>query len=134
MYNTIYIENYEKLSKEELIGKLEEKDKKIEEMKCDFERVKVNMQKDIDNAKKIRFEEFQELKKENQNLKNENKLYEFEIKSIKNQNEAAIKGLKETIVMMATASYNAQESFFQTLKNIDKKLNLIIDWGNEDNG
>ena len=133
MYNTIYIENYEKLSKEELIGKLEEKDKKIEEMKCDFERVKVNMQKDIDNAKKIRFEEFQELKKENQNLKNENKLYEFEIKSIKNQNEAAIKGLKETIVMMATASYNAQESFFQTLKNIDKKLNLIIDWGNEDN-
>ena len=134
MYNTIYIENYEKLSKEELIGKLEEKEKKIEEMKCDFERVKVNMQKDIDNAKKIRFEEFQELKKENQNLKNENKLYEFEIKSIKNQNEAAIKGLKETIVMMATASYNAQESFFQTLKNIDKKLNLIIDWGNEDNG
>lgn len=133
MYNTIYIENYEKLSKEELIVKLEEKEQKIEEMKRDFERVRVNLQKDIDNAKKIRFEEFQELKKENQNFKNKDKLYEFEIKSIKNQNEATIKGLKETIVMMATASYNAQESFFQTLKDIDKKLNLIIDWRNEDN-
>lgn len=118
---------------ERLKAEHEEDKKKIEEMKCDFERVKINMQKDIDNAKKIRFEEFQELKKENQNLKNENKLYEFEIKSIKNQNEAAIKGLKETIVMMATASYNAQESFFQTLKNIDKKLNLIIDWRNKNN-
>lgn len=133
MYNTIYIENYEKLSKEELIVKLEEKDQKIEEMKRDFERVKINMQKDIDNAKNIRFEEFQELKKENQNLKNKDKLYEFERKSIKNQSESQIKGLKETIVMMATASYNAQESFFQTLRNIDKKLNLIIDRGNEDN-
>ena len=30
--------------------------------------------------------------------------------------------------MMATASYNAQESFFQTLRDIDKKLNLIADW------
>ena len=133
MYNTIYIENYEKLSKEELIVKLEEKEQKIEEMKRDFERVRVNLQKDIDNAKKIRFEEFQELKKENQNFKNKDKLYEFAIKSIKNPNESTIKGLKETIVMMATASYNAQESFFQTLKDIDKKLNLIIDWRNEDN-
>lgn len=130
----MYNRNYENLSKEELIRKLEEKDQKIEEMKCEFERVKANMQKDIDNAKKIRFEEFQELKKENQNLKDKDKLYKFEINSIKNQNEAAIKGLKETIVMMATASYNAQESFFQTLRNIDKKLNLIIDRGNENNG
>ena len=130
----MYNRNYENLSKEELIRRLEEKDQKIEEMKCEFERVKANMQKDIDNAKKIRFEEFQELKKENQNLKDKDKLYKFEINSIKNQNEAAIKGLKETIVMMATASYNAQESFFQTLRNIDKKLNLIIDRGNENNG
>lgn len=130
MYNTIYIQNYEKLSKKELIRKLEKKDKQIAEMECHIERVKANMQKDIDNAKNIRFENFQELEKENQNLKNKyndlKQLHEFEIKSIKNQSETQIEGLKETIVMMATASYNAQESFFQTLRDIDKKLNLVI--------
>lgn len=133
----MYNKNYEKLSKKELIRKLEKKDKQIAEMECHIERVKANMQKDIDNAKNIRFENFQELEKENQNLKDKyndlKKLHEFEIKSIKNQSESQIKGLKETIVMMATASYNAQESFFQTLRDIDKKLNLIIDWRNEKN-
>lgn len=128
----MYNKNYEKLSKKELIRKLEKKDKQIAEMECHIERVKANMQKDIDNAKNIRFENFQELEKENQNLKDKyndlKKLHEFEIKSIKNQSESQIKGLKETIVMMATASYNAQESFFQTLRDIDKKLNLIADW------
>lgn len=128
----MYNKNYEKLSKKELIRKLEKKDKQIAEMECHIERVKANMQKDIDNAKNIRFENFQELEKENQNLKNKyndlKQLHEFEIKSIKNQSETQIEGLKETIVMMATASYNAQESFFQTLRDIDKKLNLIADW------
>ena len=109
----MYNKNYENLSKEELIKELKSRDEQI-------------LMLDQEYKKEL-------IKKENM-LKDEKKLHEISIKTMKNQSESQIKGLKETIVMMATASYNAQESFFQTLRDIDKKLNLIIDRGNEDNG
>lgn len=108
----MYNKNYENLSKEELIKELKSRDEQI-------------LMLDQEYKKEL-------IKKENM-LKDEKKLHEFSIKTMKNQSESQIKGLKETIVMMATASYNAQESFFQTLRDIDKKLNLIMDRGNEDN-
>lgn len=78
---------------------------------------------DTTRLNEIKFNEFCELRKENKELKHQ---HEFAIKALRNQYKEQIEGLKETIVTMTVHSYNAQESFFNTIRNIDKKLDLIL--------
>lgn len=100
-------ESYTNLSKEELIEKLKSKDKQITEMSCKFDRMKAEMQKEIENSKFIRFQEFEK-------LKNENDL-----------NDATISELKETIVLMSIRAFGSQESMFNLFRNIDKNLDIL---------
>lgn len=115
-------EDYYSLNRDELIEKLKSKDKQITEMTEKYNCLKADTTKEIEKAQNMRFETFQELKKENGELKN---IYDRELKSQQERYEMQINGLKETIVLMATSSYNAQESFFHTIRNIDKKLDMI---------
>lgn len=115
-------EDYIKLSKEELIEKLKSKDEQITEMTKKYDCLKADAEKEIEKAQNMRLESFMQLRKENEELKN---IYDREINIQKERYEMQIKGLKETIVQMATSSYNAQESFFHTIRNIDKKLDMI---------
>lgn len=105
-------ENYNDLSKGELIEKLKSKDEQIAEM---AER--------IDKTQNMRAEAFMKLKTENEELK---KQHEFAIKTLQEQHKAEEEGLKNTIVRMCTASYLSQDTFMTVFKDIDKKLNLIV--------
>lgn len=100
-------ENYLDLSKEELIEKLKSKDKQITEMTEKYECLKADMQKEIENSKLIRFQEFED-------LKNKNDL-----------NNATISELKETIVLMSVRAFGSQESMFNLFRDIDKKLDML---------
>lgn len=100
-------EDYYSMNREELIERLKRKDKQITEMTEKYECLKADMQKEIENSKLIRFQEFEE-------LKNKNDL-----------NNATIRELKETIVLMSVRTFGSQESMFGLFKNIDKNLNIL---------
>lgn len=99
--------DYYSMNREELIEKLKSKDEQITEMSCKFDCMKADMQKEIENSKMIRFQEFQE-------LKNKNDL-----------NNATINELKETIVLMSVRAFGSQESMFNLFRDIDKKLDIL---------
>lgn len=100
-------EDYYSMDRKELIEKLKSKDEQITEMSCKFDCMKADMQKEIENSKMLRFGEYQELKNKNE------------------MNEATIKELKETIVLMSMRTFGSQESMFNLFKDIDKKLNIL---------
>lgn len=100
-------ENYNDLSKEELIEKLKSKDEQITEMEKRYNNLKADVTEEIEKAKLIRFQEFEE-------LKNKNDL-----------NNATISELKETIVLMSIRSFGSQESMFNIFRGIDKKLDIL---------
>ena len=84
----------------------------------------------ISKPEELRQDAFQYLRNKNKELKQQ---HELAIKTLQRQYKEQIDGLKETIVTMTVHSYTAQESFFNTIRDIDKKLNLIIDWRNKNN-
>ena len=95
-------EDYEKLSKEELIEKLKGKDRQIVEMdkiiakiKCDYEKIK---------------EEKSELLLENMAAK---------------QSKEECERLKETIIAMATYTYPGIANLDKIIKSIDAELRTI---------
>ena len=95
-------EDYEKLSKEELIEKLKgkdrqiiEMDKMIAEMKCDYERI-------IQEKNDLLFESM-----------------------TTEQDKEECERLKETIVAMATYTYPGIANLDKTIRNIDHNLNRI---------
>lgn len=99
--------DYYSMNREELIEKLKSKDEQITDMSNKFDCMKAEMQKEVENSKMIRFEAYQELKNKNE------------------VNEATIKELKETIVLMSIRAFGSQESMFDLFKNIDKNLNIL---------
>lgn len=100
-------ENYLDLSKEELIEKLKSKDEQITEMTEKYECLKADATKEIEKAKNMRFETFQ-------NLQNEVKSYKFENEHLKN-----------TIVAMAMYTYPGIHSFDKSVKEINESLKII---------
>lgn len=98
-------ENYNDLSKEELIEKLKNKDEQITEMSYKMDCMKADTTKKIEKIKNMRAEAFMEL---NMELNSENK------------------ELKNTIVRMCTTIYLSQDAFVTVCKNIDRKLDLIL--------
>lgn len=94
-------ENYNDLSKEELIEKLKNKDEQITKMLMEYNCLKSDTTKEIEKAKNMRAEAFMELNSENKELKN-------------------------TIVRMCTTIYLSQDAFVTVCKNIDRKLDLIL--------
>lgn len=110
---------YQDAADQEWIGYIEKKGRFI----YDLDEAGLLEEININKLNEIRFDEFCKLRKENKELKQQN---EFDIKVLRNQYKEQIEGLKETIVTMTVHSYNAQESFFNTIRNIDKKLDLIL--------
>lgn len=110
---------YQDAADQEWIGYIEKKGRFI----YDLDEAGLLEEVNITKLNEIRFDEFCKLRKENKELKQQ---HEVAIKSLQNQYKEQIEGLKETIVTMTVHSYNAQESFFSTIRNIDKKLNLIL--------
>lgn len=94
-------ENYNDLSKEELIEKLKNKDEQITKMLMKYDCLKSDTTREIEKIKNMRAEAFMELNSENKELKN-------------------------TIVRMCTTIYLSQDAFVTVCKNIDKKLDLIL--------
>ena len=110
---------YQDAADQEWIGYIEKKGRFI----YDLDEAGLLEEVNITKLNEIRFDEFCKLRKENKELKQQ---HEVAIKSLQNQYKEQIEGLKETIVTMTVNSYNAQESFFSTIRNIDKKLDLIL--------
>lgn len=110
---------YQDAADQEWMGYIEKKGRFI----YDLDEAGLLEEVNITKLNEIRFDEFCKLRKENKELKQQ---HEVAIKSLQNQYKEQIEGLKETIVTMTVHSYNAQESFFNTIRNIDKKLDLIL--------
>lgn len=98
---------YELLNRESLIETLKAKDETIKTMQEKINCMKADTKKEIENSKMLRFEAYQELKNKNET------------------NEATIRELKETIVLMSIRAFGSQESMLNVFKNIDKKLDII---------
>ena len=95
-------EDYEKLSKEELIEKLKGKDRQIVEMDKRFAEMRLDYEKALKDQEEIVFNSMNAQKQEDEN-----------------------KRLKNTIVTMATHLFEGTENYNQVLKNIEAELRSL---------
>ena len=95
-------EDYEKLSKEELIEKLKGKDRQIVEMDKRFAEMRHDYEKALKDQEEIIFNSRNAEKQETEN-----------------------KMLKDTIVAMATYTYPGIANLDKTIKSIDAELRKI---------
>lgn len=112
-------EDYYSINREELIEKLKSRDEQITEMSKKYDCLKAETTKEIENAKTMRFEEFERLKQENEEYKKI--YYNNELSEVKAENEL----LKDTIVAMATYIYPGIANFDKIFRNINRNLEMI---------
>lgn len=110
---------YQDCADQEWVGYIEKKGRFI----YDLDEAGLLEEINITKEKELRFEAFENLRKENEELNRQHKL---NIKALQEQYTAQIDGLKDTIVQMSVNVFTSQDSFMNVFKNIDKKLNLIL--------
>jgi hypothetical protein len=99
-------ENYNQLSKEELIEKLKRKDEQISEMSKRYEAMKSDFEKEIEKQK--------------------DEIREYKYKTMDTRGyEAENKCLKNTIVAMAMYTYPGINTFDKTIREINDSLKII---------
>ncbi|MCI9015955.1 MAG: hypothetical protein HFJ53_02145 [Clostridia bacterium] len=110
---------YQDCADQEWVGYIEKKGRFIYDLDAAGLLEEINITKE----KELRFEAFENLRKENEEL---NRRHKLDMKTLQEQYTAQIDGLKDTIVHMSVDVFTSQDSFMNVFKNIDKKLNLIL--------
>lgn len=110
---------YQDCADQEWIGNIEKKGRFI----YDLDEAGLLEEVVCTKDNELRFEAFQNLRKENKELKQQ---HEFAIKTLQKEHKAQVEALKDTIVQMSVSAFGSQNTFMEVFQNIDSKLDLIL--------